>query len=113
MAKKEVVKKTTKKTAPVKPVGKKKPQKTSSAVTSKEVATDSKPKRSLLRKIFRSPFRGYFVSSWQELRKVEWPDRKTSWKLTFTVIFFSVFFSAFTAGLDVGFEKLAKQIFLK
>ena len=111
MAKKEVVKKTTKKTAAVKPVGKKKPQKTSSAVTSKEVTTDSKPKRSLLRKIFRSPFRGYFVSSWQELRKVEWPDRKTSWKLTF--IFFSVFFSAFTAGLDVGFEKLAKQIFLK
>ena len=113
MAKKEVVKKKKKKAPANKVVEKKKPQKKTSAVALKEVTTEINPKRSLLRKIFRSPFRGYFVSSWQELRKVEWPDRKTSWKLTFTVIFFSVFFSAFTAGLDVGFEKLAKQIFLK
>ncbi len=70
-------------------------------------------KHSALKKIFRSPFRGYFVGSWRELREVEWPDRKTSWKLTFIVIMFSVVFSLFTAGLDVGFEKVAKQIFLK
>ena len=67
----------------------------------------------LRRWILRSPFKGYFVNSWRELRKVEWPDRKTSWKLTFTVIAFSTIFAVITTSLDYGFEKLAKQIFLK
>ncbi len=67
----------------------------------------------LRRTVLRSPFRGYFVNSWKELRKVEWPDRKTAWKLTFTVFLFSVLFAVFTSGLDFGFERLAKEIFLK
>lgn len=61
----------------------------------------------------KSPFRGYFVGSWQEIRRVKWPDRKTSWKLTFSVLVFSVVFSAFLAGLDYAFEQLAKVIFMK
>jgi len=65
------------------------------------------------RKTFlRSPFRGYFKDAWSELKQVTWPDRKTSWKLTGTVIVFSVIFSVFTTLLDVGFEKIAKIIFL-
>lgn len=67
----------------------------------------------LRRTVLRSPFRGYFVNSWKELRQVTWPDRKTAWKLTFTVFLFSVLFAAFTSGLDYGFERLAKEIFLK
>src|SRR5690606_6291010 len=67
----------------------------------------------LRRTILRSPFKGYFVESFRELRKVTWPDRKTSWRLTIVVILFSAVFSAFTTLLDIGFEKLAKQIFLK
>ena len=67
----------------------------------------------LRRTILRSPFRGYFVNSWKELRKVTWPDRKTAWKLTFTVVMFSVLFAVITTSLDFGFERLAKQIFLK
>jgi preprotein translocase SecE subunit len=67
----------------------------------------------LRRTILRSPFKGYFADSWRELKKVEWPNRKTSWKLTFTVIMFSVVFAVITTSLDFGFEKLAKQIFLK
>lgn len=67
----------------------------------------------LRRTILRSPFRGYFISSWRELRQVKWPDRKTSVKLTLTVILFSAFFAVFTTSLDYGLEKLAKQIFLK
>lgn len=62
--------------------------------------------------ILRSPFNGYFVDSFRELKKVTWPDRKTAWRLTLVVIVFSVAFSIFTTLLDVGFEKLAKQIFL-
>ena len=67
----------------------------------------------LRRTILRSPFKGYFASSWRELKKVQWPDRKTSWKLTFTVIMFSVVFAVITTSLDYFFEKVAKQIFLK
>lgn len=74
---------------------------------------ENKVWRKLRSTVLRSPFRGYFVDSFRELKKVTWPDRKTSWKLTGVVIVFSVIFSAFTALLDVGFEKLAKQIFLK
>lgn len=67
----------------------------------------------LRRTILRSPFRGYFVNSWRELKHVEWPNRATAWKLTFTVFMFSVIFAVFTSALDLGFEKLARQIFLK
>lgn len=74
---------------------------------------ENKVWRKLRATVLRSPFRGYFVDSFRELKKVEWPDRKTSWKLTGVVIVFSLVFSVFTALLDLGFEKLAKQIFLK
>jgi preprotein translocase SecE subunit len=67
----------------------------------------------LRRTVLRSPFRGYFVASWRELKQVSWPDRKTAWKLTFTVVMFSVIFAIFTSSLDYGFERLAKQIFLR
>lgn len=67
----------------------------------------------LRKHILRSPFRGYFVSSWQELKQVEWPSRSTSLKLTGIVVLFTLVFAAFTTIIDYGFEKLAKQIFLK
>lgn len=67
----------------------------------------------LRRTILRSPFRGYFVASFKELKNVTWPDRKTAWKLTFTVIVFSAIFAVFTTGLDYVFEELARRIFLK
>lgn len=67
----------------------------------------------LRRTVLRSPFKGYFKNSWKELREVQWPDRRTSWKLTFTVIVFSVVFAVITTSLDYGFERIAKQIFLK
>ena len=61
----------------------------------------------------RSPFRGYFIESWREIRRVKWPKRREAWKLTFAVIVFSVVFAAFLATLDFLFEKLAKVIFLR
>ncbi len=64
------------------------------------------------RTFLKSPFKGYFVRSYGELKKVEWPDRKTSWKLTGTVIAFSVVFAVFTTVIDLGFEKLAKALFI-
>lgn len=69
--------------------------------------------RFLRRTILRSPFKGYFVNSWRELRKVTWPSRATAWKLTLIVILFSAFFAALTSSLDLGFERLAREIFLR
>ncbi len=69
--------------------------------------------RWLRKHVLRSPFRGYFVSSWKELKNVTWPDRKTSLKLTGVVLLFTFAFAIFTTLLDFGFEKLARQIFLK
>lgn len=60
----------------------------------------------------RSPFKGYFINSWRELKNVKWPSRKEAWKLTFAVIIFSVVFAAFLTALDFAFERLAKVIFL-
>ncbi len=67
----------------------------------------------LRRTILRSPFRGYFVESFKELKHVTWPDRKTAWKLTLTVVLFSALFAVFTTALDYGFEEIAKRIFLR
>lgn len=74
---------------------------------------NSKVWKFLRRTVLRSPFRGYFVSSWKELKQVSWPNRKTAWKLTLTVFLFSALFAVFTSSLDYGFERLAKEIFLK
>lgn len=60
----------------------------------------------------KSPFKGYFKDSFQELKKVTWPDRKTSLRLTGIVIIFSVVFAVITTLLDIGFDRLAKEIFL-
>lgn len=67
----------------------------------------------LRRTVLRSPFRGYFVSSWQELKKVTWPTRGRAWRLTFVVVAFSAFFAALLATMDYGLENLAKRIFLQ
>lgn len=65
------------------------------------------------RKTFlKSPFKGYFKDSYSELKMVTWPNRATALKLTGTVIVFSLVFAVFTTLLDIGFEKIAKKIFL-
>jgi preprotein translocase SecE subunit len=66
----------------------------------------------LRKHILKSPFKGYFVSSWKELKHVTWPDRKKATRLTLTVIAFALVFAIFTAVLDLGFERLAREIFL-
>jgi preprotein translocase SecE subunit len=74
---------------------------------------DSKVWKFLRRTILRSPFKGYFINAFKELKYVEWPNRRKAWSLTITVILFSTLFAMLTTGLDYGFEKIAKQLFLK
>lgn len=54
----------------------------------------------------------YIRESLQEIKKVTWPSRKETWKLTFAVIVFTTIFTVFIIIADYGFQKLAQRIFL-
>jgi preprotein translocase SecE subunit len=52
----------------------------------------------------------YFKGSWQELKLVRWPDRKSTWSMTLAVILFTAFFVALIILLDMGFQELLNLI---
>lgn len=54
----------------------------------------------------------YFRNSWQEIKKVTWPDFRTTWKLVFAVFVFAIVIGGFIAALDWGLEKLFREIIL-
>lgn len=53
---------------------------------------------------------GYFKGSWQELRQVRWPNRRTTWSLTLAVLAFTAFFVALVVALDAGFQLLFERL---
>jgi preprotein translocase SecE subunit len=55
----------------------------------------------------------YVRDSWRELRGVTWPNRTQSRQLTFAVIIFSVIFGGLIAIVDLGLNKLFKEVLLK
>ena len=61
----------------------------------KKAAKANKPKSKLVRFLLfiTAPFRAigrYFRDSFREVRQVRWPNRKTTWKLTISVIVYVV-----------------------
>ncbi len=58
------------------------------------------------------PLSKYFANSWNELKRVTWPSRSESIKLTIAVIVFSLFFTVVTALADAGFAWLVERIIL-
>ena len=60
-----------------------------------------KPKASGLR-----AFGGYFKGSWQELRQVRWPDRRSTWAMTGALLAFTTFFVVVILLLDALFKYL-------
>lgn len=55
----------------------------------------------------------YIRNSWRELRMVTWPNRRTSWKLTYAVIVFSIIFGVIVAIVDFALDKLFKELIIK
>ncbi len=55
---------------------------------------------------------GYFRSSWQEVKLVTWPDRKTTTKLTIAVLAFAVVFGVVIAIIDYGLDKIFRALLL-
>ena len=55
----------------------------------------------------------YFINSWREVRKVVWPSRKETWRLTLAVFIFAIIFGAMVAGVDKGLDEIFKKVVLK
>jgi preprotein translocase SecE subunit len=53
---------------------------------------------------------GFLVSCWQELKKVQWPDRDTLIQATAVTILFVAVAAAYLGALDAAFNWLIKQI---
>ena len=54
----------------------------------------------------------FFQESKQELKRVEWPSRKQTVRLTIVVILISLIAAAFLGVLDLGFAQILK-LFIK
>ncbi len=55
----------------------------------------------------------YLRNSWRELRKVHWPSRRESFRLTFAVLLFALVFGAVIAAVDFGLDKIFRNVLLK
>lgn len=55
----------------------------------------------------------YLVNSWRELRLVQWPARRETWRLTLAVAVFAIVFGAMVAGVDKSLDELFKKVVLK
>jgi preprotein translocase SecE subunit len=53
---------------------------------------------------------GFLVSCWQELKKVQWPDRDTLIQATAVTILFVAVAAAYLGALDAAFNFLIKRI---
>src|SRR5215203_226394 len=58
----------------------------------------------------RGGFIGFLISCWQELKKVQWPDRDTLVQATAVTILFVAVAAAYLGALDALFSWLIKQI---
>jgi preprotein translocase SecE subunit len=58
----------------------------------------------------RSGILGFLVSCWQELKKVQWPDRETLIQATAVTILFVAVAAAYLGALDALFQFLIQKI---
>lgn len=71
----------------------------------------NKPDKFLGKK--RSFIPRYFKESWQELKLVTWPDRRTTIRLTIAVLIFAVVFGLAIAIVDFGLDKIFRKLILE
>jgi preprotein translocase SecE subunit len=58
----------------------------------------------------RSGVIGFLISCWQELKKVQWPDRDTLIQATAVTILFVAVAAVYLGALDAAFDFLIKRI---
>ena len=96
--------KTDKKSVKVAPK-KQKTDKKSVKVAPKEAQISKKENKKSTKKGKKKKI-GYFKGAWIELKQVHWPDRKSTWGMTFAVVLFTLFFVVLILLLDAGFKYL-------
>ena len=84
---------------------KQKTDKKSVKVAPKEVQISKKENKKSAKKSKKKKI-GYFKGAWIELKQVRWPDRKSTWGMTFAVVLFTLFFVVLILLLDAGFKYL-------
>ena len=55
----------------------------------------------------------YFVNSWREVKRVSWPNRGETWRLTLAVFVFALIFGSLVAVVDHGLDELFKKVVLR
>jgi preprotein translocase SecE subunit len=55
----------------------------------------------------------FFREAWAELRQVEWPNRRDTFRLTSAVLVFAIVFGAIVALTDYGLDKFFRELLLK
>ncbi len=58
-------------------------------------------------------FPRFFGEAWSELKLVTWPNRRETFKLTTAVLIFAIAFGGMVAVIDLGLEKLFRNVILK
>lgn len=55
----------------------------------------------------------FFKEAWTEVRKVEWPDRRSTVRMTIAVFVFSFIFGLIITVVDYGLGKLFRKVFIE
>jgi preprotein translocase subunit SecE len=58
-------------------------------------------------------FTAYLRQSWNELKKVVWPSRRTAVRYTWAVIVFSLVLAIFIGAMDYLFTQIIQKLILK
>lgn len=74
--------------------------------------TAEKRKRRIRAPRFLRAIGRYFAGSWRELRQTTWPNRRSTWSLTFAVIVFTIVLMVFIVAIDYLFDYIFKQLVL-
>lgn len=72
----------------------------------------TRPARLIGRILASILFLKFFRASWQEVRQVEWPDMRTTLRLTMAVFVFSILFGTLIAITDFGLDKIFRKVFI-
>lgn len=72
----------------------------------------TRPARWLGRVLSSILFLSFFRGAWKEVRQVQWPDMRTTLRLTVAVFVFSILFGTLIAVTDYGLDKIFRKVFI-
>lgn len=92
---------------------------TETSTRAKEIADKAKPNKASKKKPSKKPSKkkddsskkksNYFARSYRELKKVTWPTRKESWRLTIAVILFAGALTGIAVMVDYIFRNIIER----